>query len=54
MRATEIKVSNTVWYVRPFFWNQRRKYGQVLKPALLLLKPALLSANSGHFMIIKT
>ena len=22
-------------YLRPFFWNQRRKYGQVLKPALL-------------------
>ena len=23
------------WYLRPFFWNQRRKYGQVLKSALL-------------------
>ena len=23
------------WYLRPFFWNQRRKYGQVLKPALV-------------------
>lgn len=23
------------WYLRPFFWNQRRKYGQVLVPALL-------------------
>jgi AhpD family alkylhydroperoxidase len=23
------------WYLRPFFWNQRRKYGQVLQPALL-------------------
>lgn len=23
------------WYLRPFFWNQRRKYGQVLVPGLL-------------------
>jgi AhpD family alkylhydroperoxidase len=23
------------WYLRPFFWNQRRKYGQVLGAALL-------------------
>lgn len=35
MRVTEQKLSKTAWYVRPFFWNQRRKYGQVLKPALL-------------------
>lgn len=23
------------WYLRPFLWNQRRKYGKVLDPALL-------------------
>lgn len=23
------------WYLRPFFWNQRRKYGEVLQAALL-------------------
>jgi len=23
------------WYLRPFFWNQRRKYGQVLQSTLL-------------------
>jgi AhpD family alkylhydroperoxidase len=23
------------WYLAPFFWNQRRKYGQVLMPGLL-------------------
>lgn len=23
------------WYLRPFFWNQRRKYGRVLDAALL-------------------
>ncbi len=35
MRISEQKLSETAWYLRPFFWNQRRKYGQVLKPALL-------------------
>jgi AhpD family alkylhydroperoxidase len=35
MRITEQNVNQIAWYVRPFFWNQRRKYGQVLKPALL-------------------
>lgn len=35
MRVTEQKLSKIAWYLRPFFWNQRRKYGQVLKPALL-------------------
>lgn len=23
------------WWLRPFFWHQRRKYGQVLQPGLL-------------------
>ena len=23
------------WYLRPFFWNQKRKYGAVLNSALL-------------------
>ncbi len=35
MRISEKNVNKTAWYVRPFFWNQRRKYGQILKPALL-------------------
>jgi AhpD family alkylhydroperoxidase len=35
MRVTEQNINETAWYVRPFFWSQRRKYGQVLKPALL-------------------
>ena len=26
---------NYPWYLRPFFWNQRRKYGNVLDAALL-------------------
>lgn len=35
MRVSEKNLNKTAWYIRPFFWNQRRKYGQVLKPALL-------------------
>jgi AhpD family alkylhydroperoxidase len=27
--------STRPWYLRPFFWNQRRKYGKVLDAALL-------------------
>jgi AhpD family alkylhydroperoxidase len=35
MRIAEKPWSQYRWYLRPFFWNQRRKYGQVLKSALL-------------------
>ena len=29
------KIGKYPWYLRPFFWNQRRKYGQILQSALL-------------------
>jgi AhpD family alkylhydroperoxidase len=35
VRVIDKPLSDYPWYLRPFFWNQRRKYGQVLKPALL-------------------
>ena len=35
MRVTDKQISEYPWYLRPFFWNQKRKYGQVLKPGLL-------------------
>lgn len=35
MRIGDQPVRRYPWYLRPFFWNQRRKYGQVLRPALL-------------------
>ena len=35
MRVSEKDLTDYPWYLRPFFWNQRRKYGQVLKPALV-------------------
>jgi hypothetical protein len=35
MRVRKKPLNEYPWYVRPFFWNQKRKYGQVLKPGLL-------------------
>jgi uncharacterized peroxidase-related enzyme len=35
MRIEPCSVSAAPWYLRPFFWNQRRKYGEVLNAALL-------------------
>jgi AhpD family alkylhydroperoxidase len=35
MRVAEKPIARYPWYVRPFFWKQRRKYGQVLVPGLL-------------------
>jgi len=35
LRVAEKTISAYPWYLRPFFWNQKRKYGQVLKPAQL-------------------
>lgn len=35
MRVEESKLKCAPWYLRPFFWNQRRKYGQPLEAALV-------------------
>ncbi len=35
MRISVRKLQDYPFYLRPFFWNQNRKYGMVLKPALL-------------------
>lgn len=35
MKISEKPIHKYPWYLRPLFWNQKRKYGQVLKPALL-------------------
>ena len=35
MRIAPRAVVDCPWYLRPFFWNQRRKYGRVLDAALL-------------------
>jgi AhpD family alkylhydroperoxidase len=35
MRIEAKPLGRYPWYLRPFFWNQRRKYGKVLDAALL-------------------
>jgi uncharacterized peroxidase-related enzyme len=35
MRIPDKPLRQYPWYLRPFYWNQQRKYGQVLKPGLL-------------------
>ncbi len=35
MRLAAKPLNSYPWYLRPFFWNQRRKYGAVLDSALL-------------------
>ncbi len=36
MRISEKPIVKYPCYLHPFFWSQKRKYGQVLKPGLLL------------------
>jgi AhpD family alkylhydroperoxidase len=33
------------WFIRPFFWNQKRKYGAVLQPGLLWARAPQLFAS---------
>jgi len=35
MRVSEKQLSEYPWYLKLFFWNQEKKYGQILKPGLL-------------------
>lgn len=35
MRVSPRPLRDCPWYLRPFFWNQKRKYGEVLQAALL-------------------
>lgn len=35
MRIKAMPIGSYAWYLRPFFWNQRRKYGWILDAALL-------------------
>ena len=35
MRVSAKPLKRYPWYLVPFFWNQKRKYGQVLVPGLL-------------------
>lgn len=41
-------VSATPWYLRPFFWNQRRKYGEVLHASLVWARRPRLFLAIAH------
>ena len=35
MRVTAKKTNEYPWFIRPFFWSQKRRYGAILQPGLL-------------------
>jgi AhpD family alkylhydroperoxidase len=45
MRVTVKKLNEYPWFIRPFFWNQKRKYGAVLLPGLLWARVPKLFAS---------
>jgi len=42
VRISEKPLNRYPWYLRPLFWLQRRKYGEILKPGLLWARSPLL------------
>jgi len=50
MRIEPRPVSAYPWYLKPFFWNQRRKYGAILAPALLWARNPLLFLAVAAFV----
>lgn len=45
MRVKVKQVNEYPWFIRPFFWNQKRKYGAVLQPGLLWARVPKLFAS---------
>lgn len=53
MRVHAKPLESYPFYLRPFFWNQRRKYGEVLQAALLWARaPQLFAAVAALFGVI--
>ena len=53
MRVSDKPISSYPWYIRPFFWNQKRKYGQILKPALIWARvPRLFAAIAILYAVL--
>lgn len=53
MRILETNRNKISWYLRPFFWNQKRKYGQVLEPALIWARvPKLFLAVASLYGVL--
>ncbi len=50
MRIPPLRPRDCPWYLKPFFWNQRRKYGRPLDAALLWARrPRLFLAVAALF-----
>tara|TARA_B100000767_G_scaffold251239_1_gene254085 strand:+ start:6554 stop:7135 length:582 start_codon:yes stop_codon:yes gene_type:complete len=45
MRVTVKNTNEYPWFVRPFFWNQKKKYGTVLQPGLVWARVPKLFAS---------
>lgn len=53
MRIDLPKSKKVAWYIRPFLWHQKRKYGAVLTPALVYAKiPRLFIAIANLYGVI--
>jgi uncharacterized peroxidase-related enzyme len=53
MRISERPSAQYPAYLRPFFWNQKRKYGQVLEPALVWARvPRLFLAVAALYGVL--
>lgn len=53
MRISVKKTKKYPWYLRPFFWNQKRKYGQILKPGLIWARvPKLFMAVAALYGVL--
>ncbi len=53
MRITKTPLSQMPWYLKPFFWWQKKKYSQVLEPALVWGKvPKLFLAMASLYGVI--
>ena len=54
MRVSERTPAALPWYLRPLFWLQKRRFGQVLVPALTWARvPALYFALAGFYSAIE-
>ena len=53
MRLSKSITHQIPWYLKPFFWNQKRKYGQPLEPARAWASnPLLFLATSSVYGIL--
>ena len=54
MHITAPSEANLPWYLRPFFWRQRKRFGAPLTPALVWARvPALYFALAGFYAALE-